>query len=194
MLRDKATGDAIQKKDTSSGKYWDKKGRQVSVRGYLIDRVGNVITAAGKKIFAKKELDANGEFPKLFKFTRFDENEISSKISLNEKGEVMVRSPRGEEAKSPVTKTADPVKGILQTRYGVDLSKGVVLDEDGKHVNKCGFLLDKKSNIIDVKGNKCFGKKLLTKDHMIPIVFRPVKNFDEERRYSVTIIPRLDKP
>ena len=37
-------------------------------------------------------------------------------------------------------------------------------------------------------------KKLLTKDGNVPLVFRPVHNFDEERRYSVTIIPRVTKP
>ena len=37
-------------------------------------------------------------------------------------------------------------------------------------------------------------KKLLAKDGNLPLVFRPVHNFDEERRYSVTIIPRAIKP
>ena len=45
-----------------------------------------------------------------------------------------------------------------------------------------------------MKGNTCFPKKLLAKDGNLPLVFRPVHNFDEERRYSVTIIPRATKP
>ena len=112
MLRDKATGEAIQKKDTSSGKYWDKKGKQVNVRGYLIDRAGNVVNSKGRRIFEKKELDSNGEFPKLFKFTRFDENEVVGSVKFDDRGEM-----------------------LPGTSEGVKLPKGVSLDEDGRRVN-----------------------------------------------------------
>ena len=112
MLRDKATGEAIQKKDTSSGKYWDKKGKQVNVRGYLIDRAGHVVNSKGRRIFEKKELDANGEFPKLFKFTRFDENEVMGNLKLDERGEL-----------------------LFAPSEGVKLPKGVMLDEEGRRVN-----------------------------------------------------------
>ena len=73
LIRDKDTGDAIQKKDTSTGRFWDKKGKEVNRRGYLVDRKGNIIDKKNKKIFAKEELDETGEIPKLFKFTIFDQ-------------------------------------------------------------------------------------------------------------------------
>ena len=132
LLRDKTTGDAVQKKDTSSGKYWDKKGRQVNSRGYLVDRIGNIIDKNGHKVFDKKEIDSNGEIPKLFKFTRFDENEVYGNIKFNDQGEII--RPDNEGSKSG--------KGIQ--------------DNDGKKINQKGFLLDAKGNVIDRKGSICF--------------------------------------
>ena len=71
--------------------------------------------------------------------------------------------------------------------------KGGLLDRDGKKINQRGYFLDAKGNIVDNKGGICFVKKLISKDGNLPLVFRPVTNFDEERRYSVFIIPRSDR-
>ena len=49
-----------------------------------MDRLGHIIDKNGHKVFDKKEIDANGEFPKLFKFTRFDENEVFGNCEFNE--------------------------------------------------------------------------------------------------------------
>ena len=73
LIRDKKSGDCIQKKDTGSGRYYDKKGKEVNRRGYLVDRKGNIVTRAGKKLFSKDELDTTQEIPKLFNFTILDQ-------------------------------------------------------------------------------------------------------------------------
>lgn len=49
----------------------DNLGRRVNEKGYLIDEEGNIIDKNGKKIFAGKHLK-NGEFPKIFPFTKFN--------------------------------------------------------------------------------------------------------------------------
>jgi len=43
MTRDPKSGEAAIKKDTKSGRYFDKNGKEVNKRGYLVDRTGNVI-------------------------------------------------------------------------------------------------------------------------------------------------------
>ena len=81
---------------------------------------------------------------------------------------------------------------VIKTDLEVS-KKGGLLDRDGKKINQRGYFLDAKGNIIDNKGGICFQKKLISKDGNLPLVFRPVINFDEERRYSVFIIPRSDR-
>jgi hypothetical protein len=53
MARDPRTGEATIKKDTKSGRYFDKNGKEVNKRGYLVDRNGNVVNKRGRKIFDK---------------------------------------------------------------------------------------------------------------------------------------------
>lgn len=48
----------------------DKHGWRVNVKGYLIDRLGNVITKDGVLIFYANELDAFGELPQPFAFEK----------------------------------------------------------------------------------------------------------------------------
>jgi hypothetical protein len=69
MLRDPKTGEATLKKDTKSGRYFDKNGKEVNKRGFLVDRTGNVVNKRGRKIFDKSELNEHGDIPKLFSFT-----------------------------------------------------------------------------------------------------------------------------
>ena len=68
----------------------------------------------------------------MFKFTRFDENEVYGNIKFNDQGEII--RPDNEGSKSG--------KGIQ--------------DNDGKKINQKGFLLDAKGNVIDRKGSICF--------------------------------------
>ena len=43
----------------------------MNTRGYLIDEAGNIIDKERKKLFDAKHLK-NGEFPKIFPFTKFN--------------------------------------------------------------------------------------------------------------------------
>lgn len=49
----------------------DNSGRRVNEKGYLIDEGGNIIDKEGKKLFMANHLK-NGEFPKIFPFTKFN--------------------------------------------------------------------------------------------------------------------------
>ena len=49
------------------GEFFDREGRRVNQRGYLIDNEGNVIDKNGKKMFDKEILDSEGEIPKVFR-------------------------------------------------------------------------------------------------------------------------------
>ena len=43
----------------------------MNTRGYLIDEAGNIIDKERKKLFDAKHLK-NGEFPKIFPYTKFN--------------------------------------------------------------------------------------------------------------------------
>ena len=65
------------KKDKFNSKYWDRKGRQVNKPGYLIDMDGNVVNTRNNKIFDLKALLKDGEIPKIFSFTKFNQREVT---------------------------------------------------------------------------------------------------------------------
>ena len=66
----------------NNGEYIDNKGRKVNEKGYLIDDQGNIIDKGGKKIFEKKHLK-NGEFPKIFPFTRFNVQNVLGTFEMD---------------------------------------------------------------------------------------------------------------
>ena len=121
----------------------DNLGRRVNEKGYLTDTDGNVIDKNGKRIWKAKELK-NGEFPKIFLFTKFNINNITGDFEM-----------------SPLT---DP---ILEKD-----AKGNLIDRKGRHVNPRGYLIDKDGNIIDKRGKLMFDKVILSPDGEIPKVFR----------------------
>lgn len=49
----------------------DCMGRPCNDKGYLVDKQGNIIDNEGKQLWRKVELK-NGEFPKIFPFTKFN--------------------------------------------------------------------------------------------------------------------------
>jgi len=63
----------------------DMLGRLVNERGYLIDTNGNIIDNQNRLIWQKKDLK-NGEFPKIFPFTKFNIKRIQGEFDLDDQG------------------------------------------------------------------------------------------------------------
>jgi hypothetical protein len=53
----------------------DDQGRLINHKGYLVDEQGNIVDKEKKKMFEKKFIK-NGEFPKIFPFTKFNIKKI----------------------------------------------------------------------------------------------------------------------
>jgi hypothetical protein len=78
---DKDAHGRIIHKSTQKGLV-DNLGRLVNEKGYLIDEQGNIIDVSGKKLWAKEHLK-NGEFPKIFPFTKFNIKRVQGDFDLN---------------------------------------------------------------------------------------------------------------
>ena len=131
----------IRSKDNT---HWlDNFGRRVNEKGYLSNEDGDIVDADGRRIFQAKHLK-NGEFPKIFMFTKFNINSITGDFEM-----------------SPLT---DP---ILEKD-----ANGNFIDRKGRLVNARGYLIDKEGNIIDKRGKPMFDKIILSSDGEIPKVFR----------------------
>ena len=68
---EKDTNSKIRPQKSSNKGLVDLIGRRVSERGYLIDAQGNIVDTQQKVIFNAVELK-NGEFAKIFSFTKFN--------------------------------------------------------------------------------------------------------------------------
>jgi len=138
-----ASGNIIPLRSQDGQHLVDNLGRRVNQKGYLVDAEGNIIDKDGKRIFEEKHLK-NGEFPKIFLFTKFNINNITGDFEM-----------------SPLT---DPI-------LGTD-SKGNLIDRQGRKVNARGYLIDSEGNVIDKRGNRVFDKVILNPDGEIPKIFR----------------------
>lgn len=135
------------KKDKFNSKYWDRKGRQVNKRGYLIDMEGNVVNTRNNKIFDLKALLKDGEIPKIFSFTKFNQREVTGQFEVDPSGQ-------------PTLKTSKNQKNVL-------------FDDNGKQVNKMGFLTNDDGDIVNQKGKRVFKRAILEDGHVnLPEVFR----------------------
>lgn len=90
------------------------------------------------KIFDNAALTKEGEYPKIFPFSKFNLESIKGDCELDPLG-------------NPVTFKDRDNPSILR-------------DQHGRRVNKKGYLVDNHGNIIDFRGNKVFDKKVLTED------------------------------
>lgn len=66
--------------------YVDKAGFMVNQKGYIVTRDGHICTRDGKSLFLKAHLK-NGEFPKIFPFTRFNINRILGDVEMDPGGQ-----------------------------------------------------------------------------------------------------------
>jgi len=67
----------------------DNLGRRVNEKGYLIDNEGNIIDCHGKQLWDRKHLK-NGEFPKIFAFTKFNIKNVLGDFEMNPVGDPMI--------------------------------------------------------------------------------------------------------
>lgn len=147
LLRDVQTGEPVMKKDKFNSKYWDRKGRQVNKRGYLIDMEGNIVTNKNNKIFDVKALLKDGEIPKIFSFTKFNQNEVTGQFEVDPLGQPILKQSKNQ--------------------------KNVLFDDNGKQVNKMGFLTNDDGDIVNHKGKRVFKRAILEDNFVnIPEVFR----------------------
>ena len=121
----------------------DKVGRPVNEKGYLVDPDGDIMDREGKRIFLKEHLK-NGEFPKIFLFTKFNINNITGDFEM---------SPLSEP--------------ILD-----EDENGNFIDRKGRLVNPRGYLIDPNGNVVDKRGKPMFDKVVLSPDGEIPKIFR----------------------
>jgi len=134
----------IMPQRSQDGKYLvDNLGREVNEKGYLVDQDGNIIDKDGKKIFQAKHLK-NGEFPKIFPFTKFN-----------------IKNVQGDYEMDPL---GNPILDKDQN--------GNLIDRKGRVVNPRGYLINDNGDVIDKRGKLMFDKIILDKDQEIPKVFR----------------------
>ena len=131
------------KDDKGQDVYVDKAGFMVNQKGYIINKQGHLCTRQGRVIFDKKSL-RNGEFPKIFPFTRFNISRVLGDFDMDPTGVPML----------------------------VRDSNGIFVDKQGRQVNSKGFLVDRSGNVIDIRGKVAFEKSMLYADGDIPEVFR----------------------
>ena len=122
----------------------DRKGRLVNAKGYLLDEEGNVTDRRGNVVFEKRHLSGDGEFPKIFPFSKFKIDSIMGNLVYDDLGNVILK----------------------KNRYGD------FVDADGFMVNAKGYLVDEHENVIDKNGNLVFKAASLEEDGEIPRVFR----------------------
>ena len=140
--KDPTSGNIIFK-TAPDGTLTDNVGRPVNERGYLVDQDGDILDRKGKVIFLKAHLK-DGEFPKLFLFTKFNIDNITGDFEM-----------------SPL---AEPI---------LDQDKdGNFVDRKGRLVNPRGYLIDPEGNIIDQRGYPVFDKVVLSPEGEIPKIFR----------------------
>ena len=75
---------------TKGGYLVDNLGRRVNDKGYLIDQSGNIIDVNNKLIWKASDLK-NGEFPKIFPFTKFNISRVQGDFEMNPSGNPMLR-------------------------------------------------------------------------------------------------------
>lgn len=138
-----ANGNIMLQRGGAPNVFVDNVGRRVNEKGYLIDSDGNIIDREGKRIFVKEHLK-NGEFPKIFLFTKFNIDNITGDFEMSPLSEpILDKDPQGN-----------------------------YIDRKGRRVNSRGYLIDNEGNIIDKRGKRMFDKVVLTPEGEIPKIFR----------------------
>lgn len=116
----------------------------------MTDKNGNIVDLDGKKVFPRDALNSDGDFPKIFPFTKFNPDTVTGNFD---------REPS----------TGAP---ILSTTT-VD-GKPLLTDRDKRPVNPAGYLInDKNGDVVDEKGNRVIPKGMLDgPDGQLPPILR----------------------
>ena len=138
-----ANGNILMQRAQDGSHFVDNVGRRVNEKGYLTDADGNIIDREGKRIFVKEHLK-NGEFPKIFLFTKFNIDNITGDFEMSPLSEPILEKDKD----------------------------GNFIDRKGRRVNARGYLIDNEGNVIDKRGKRMFDKVVLGPDGEIPKIFR----------------------
>jgi len=157
-------------KQNNQGVFVDKRGREVSSRGYRVDKDGSIIDNHERKKFDKAHLTEDGDLPKLFNYNgrRFDVVDTLGQVDKDRNGEI-----------TPQTN-----------------SRGQLIDNQNRRVNSRGYLIDDFGNVVDKDGRQIFEHKHLENDE-IPKVFPftkfNVKNVMGDFEMDPLGVPILDR-
>ena len=75
----------VGKDEQGSDVFVDKAGFTVNNRGYIVTREGNICTRQGKVLFMQHQLK-DGEFPKIFPFSRFNISKVLGDFNTDTAG------------------------------------------------------------------------------------------------------------
>lgn len=131
--------------EEGNSKHVDKKNREVTPTGYLLDGKGNVISHDGTVLFLRHELGDQGEIPKILPYSKFNIDEIRGDLEKDENGRI---------------------------RHIHESEKGEILDNQKRRVNVKGYLIDNEGNILDQRKNRVFDCELIDETGEIPRVFK----------------------
>jgi hypothetical protein len=72
------------------GAWVDRRGTEVTSRGYRLDKDGNIIDNVGRKKFDKSQLTQDGDLPKLFNYNgrRFDITDVIGSVDKDRNGDL----------------------------------------------------------------------------------------------------------
>lgn len=70
--------------------YTDKKGWEVNKKGYLIDSNKNIVNQRGLIIWKSHQLNSEGEFAKIFPFTKFNIDLITGCLDWDVNGKLII--------------------------------------------------------------------------------------------------------
>jgi len=64
----------------------DNLGRKVNEKGFLVNDNGDIVDCDGKVLFPKESLSDNGDFPKIFPFTKFNPEKVTGEFDRDPSG------------------------------------------------------------------------------------------------------------
>ena len=99
----------------------------------MIDAKGNIIDSNGKQLWRKEHLK-NGEFPKIFPFSKFNVQPVRGDLKLDSRGSVQPPSSGKDAQDRPVNKSGylcDASGNVIDTRGRLMFEK-VVLEANGQ--------------------------------------------------------------